>query len=155
MTDQITSAAYRELVGTTDGPSEVDAATYRRMIGNPVSVNDLVPRRHSSEADTEPPAKRAFRLALSVICPEAVEEYEFLSDRKFRADWALVDLKVLIEYDGIADHATVKGAWRDAEKGNLAQLAGWLFLRVNAASINDGRAVAWVERAMALRRNAA
>jgi hypothetical protein len=151
MTDHITSAAYRELVGATDGPAEMDAATYRRLIGNPVSANDLVPRRHSSEADTEPPAKQAFRIALHILCPDAVEEYAFLPDRKYRADWALVDLKIVIEYDGLADHATQRGMWKDSEKGNLAQLDGWLFLRVNAASINDGRAVAWVERAIAVR----
>ncbi|WP_142783369.1 hypothetical protein [Changchengzhania lutea] len=65
-----------------------------------------------------------------------VEELQFDDVRKFRFDWALPDLKIAIEYEGIfskkSRHTTIKGFTTDCEKYNLAQIMGWKVLRYTA-----------------------
>lgn len=154
MTDSMTAAEYRKRMGINDPAEyEISADEYRRMQAEG-AFSPPEPRRNGSEVDTEPPMKREFQEWLLVELPielSVASEHRIIPDRKFRADWAIMELKIAIEYDGIADHATLKGAWRDAEKGNLAQLEGWMFLRVNAKSIRDGSAYDVVRRAIELR----
>ena len=140
-THEMTAEEYRAAIGapTHDAGSEMDAAAYRRMIG--ASASDLLPRRtlDSSNVNTESEAKVAFREWLLGVSPSpVVAEYQFDDRRRYRADWAIPDLKLLFEFDGVTHHTTITGAWRDAEKGNLAQIDGWLFIRVNARSLSDG-----------------
>lgn len=87
-----------------------------------------------------------------------VPEVRFGGDtgkRRFRWDWARDDIRVAIEYGGImgrqASHMSISGVMRDDEKTTLGQLAGWIVVRVNARTVDDGRAQAWVEQAIALR----
>ncbi len=84
-------------------------------------------------------------------------EHKLFPDRRFRCDMAQVDLRICVEYDGMngSAHGSVNGMMRDSEKGNLAQLAGWLLIRVNAKTIRTGEAFTWIEQAIALRRDAA
>ena len=91
-----------------------------------------------------------------------VTEHVFHPTRKWRLDWANVDLKVGIEYDGVTGatafnrkagdssvgHVSVGGVMRDAEKTNEAQLLGWVVIRVNAKTIKSGDAFTWIERAV-------
>lgn len=93
-------------------------------------------------------------------------EYRFHPTRRWRADWALVDHKIMIEYDGVTGatgfnrrgdessvgHISVNGVLRDAEKSNEAQLLGWVCLRVNAVTIKSGKAFEWIEKAVEQRR---
>ena len=77
---------------------------------------------------------------------EFVREYKFLEDRRFRADFAIIPLLVLIEVQGgrwmeHGGHNTGGGLARDYEKANLAQLAGWRSLQFTAEDVTDGRAV--------------
>mgnify|MGYP003592204830 CR=1 FL=1 len=64
------------------------------------------------------------------------EEYEFSPDRKFRFDWALPDLMIAIEYEGIfsekSGHTTLDGYQKDVVKYNLATKLGWKLLRYTA-----------------------
>lgn len=63
-------------------------------------------------------------------------EYRFCPNRRFRADWYVPSLNVLIEYEGIfggkARHTSVVGYSTDCEKYNLAQLLGYKLLRYTA-----------------------
>lgn len=74
--------------------------------------------------------------------------------RKFRADWFLPDQSpaVIVEYDGLmgghASHASVANIMRDAEKGNLAQKAGFKFYRVNAKTIHNGEAFTFLDQVL-------
>lgn len=153
MTPTLTAAEYRRLVGATpaDAQVEMDAESYRRLIGG-TGADGLLPQRNldSSQVDTESPAKVEFAEWLDLASPYPVlREHRFLApERQFRADWAIEELKLILEFDGVVHHTTLRGAWRDAEKGNLAQLHGWMFLRVNSASIRDGSAYEVVERAI-------
>lgn len=137
--------------------TEIDAETYNRLV-RPMTANDYLagmeraPRQHSSTVNTETPAKVEFGQWLELVSPHPVErEYRGIAGRRFAFDWAIPGLKLAFEYDGRTDHATVKGSERDAVKGNLAQLNGWLFIRLNAASLNDGSGYETAMQAFALR----
>lgn len=62
-----------------------------------------------------------------------VMEHRFDEYRKFRFDFAFVDKKVAVEYEGIMSkksrHTTVGGYSKDADKYNLAQKQGWSVFR--------------------------
>jgi very-short-patch-repair endonuclease len=67
---------------------------------------------------------------------QLMEEYRFDEDRRFKSDWAIPELKLLIEYEGgifdrtgIQGHTHPKGIQRDIEKYNLAQQLGFIVLR--------------------------
>lgn len=71
--------------------------------------------------------------------PVPVGEYEAIPNRRFRFDWAWPDCKVALEVDG---GQFAKGGGRhakdtDREKGNLAALHGWAWLRFSTQ---------WLER---------
>ncbi len=146
---EMSATEYRKLIGATDGPAEMSAEQFNRLKGGAMSVSDHIGKPHSSEVNTESKGKREFREWLTIACPDqVVEEYRFLPPRRFLADWAVPDLMIVFEWDGFTDHATLKGMLRDTEKGNLAQLAGWLFIRLNAKSVKDGTAFEHAEHAI-------
>jgi very-short-patch-repair endonuclease len=70
-----------------------------------------------------------------------VKEYKFLQNRKFRFDFAIIEKKIAIEYEGIisnkARHTSITGYSKDCEKYNLAALNGWRVLRYTALNINQ------------------
>jgi len=91
--------------------------------------------------------------------PTPQREYVFLSGRRFRADFAFVDHSLIVEVEGGVfrsrrtgrrgvGHTSTAQILRDMEKSNLAQLAGWRFLRVAAPHIRSGQALAWIEEAL-------
>lgn len=61
---------------------------------------------------------------------DMVAEYRFAPPRRFRADFALIEQRVMIEVDGgvwtRGRHTRGAGYVRDAEKRNLAASMGWL-----------------------------
>ena len=63
-------------------------------------------------------------------------EYKFHPDRKFKFDYALPELGVALEYEGVivskgnkSRHTTRVGYAKDCEKYNEAALLGWLVFR--------------------------
>ena len=73
--------------------------------------------------------------------PGMAEEFRFHNQRKFRFDFALPDLKVAFEYEGImrgkSRHTTITGYTKDCEKYNLAALEGWKVYRYTALNYMD------------------
>lgn len=51
-------------------------------------------------------------------------------------------------YTGKGGHNTISGLKNDYEKFTEAALCGWLLILIDSGSVRDGRAVAWVERAL-------
>lgn len=86
---------------------------------------------------------KLFYMYVKTICPDAVEEYKFCPERKFRADVYVPSLNLLIEYEGISAaksrHTTALGYTRDCEKYNLAGIMGFRVLRYTALNRNDLR----------------
>ena len=68
-------------------------------------------------------------------------EYKFSKKRKFRADFAHPQAKVIIEIQGgiwqKSGHSSGKGITRDAEKLNLATTEGWAVFFLPAPLINE------------------
>ena len=64
-------------------------------------------------------------------------EFLFYPGRKFRFDWAILELKIAIEYEGIygggkSGHTTMKGYNKDSFKYNAAAEMGWKVFRYTA-----------------------
>lgn len=84
---------------------------------------------------------------------EVVTEYKFCPDRKFRADYYLPGLNLLVEYEGIGSgadngraysgasrHTTAAGYAKDCEKYNIAQILGFRLLRYTPFNYTQARA---------------
>lgn len=60
-------------------------------------------------------------------------ELKFSPVRKWRFDWAIPELKIAIEYEGIfspkSGHTTLGGYMKNLEKYNAATVLGWRILR--------------------------
>jgi very-short-patch-repair endonuclease len=85
--------------------------------------------------------------------PEPEREYQAISGRKFRFDFAWPDHMIAAEVDGGiytgGRHTTGTGYEADAEKCNLAVLDGWRVFRFTKSMIRSGTAITWLERALA------
>jgi hypothetical protein len=70
-----------------------------------------------------------------------VSELKFDEFRRYRFDWAIPDLKIAIEYEGLnsekSRHTTKKGYTGDCEKYNKATIQGWKILRYTALNYSD------------------
>ena len=65
---------------------------------------------------------------------EIVKEYRFHPVRKWRFDYAIIELKIAVEVDGAVwvggRHINPAGYIKDMEKLNTAASMGWLVLRI-------------------------
>ena len=82
--------------------------------------------------------------------PEPEREYRFHEKRRYRADFAWPDHRLLVEVEGgiwrgKGGHNTGRGILRDIEKGNLAASNKWLLLRFAPEHINSGDALTTIE----------
>lgn len=68
-------------------------------------------------------------------------EYRFYPPRRWRFDYAIIDLKIAIEIEGGAysggRHVRGKGYIADMEKYNRATIEGWRVLRYTPQQIDD------------------
>lgn len=81
-------------------------------------------------------------------------EYAFALPRKFRADFAIAANPILlVEVEGgtwvAGRHSRGKGFAADCEKQALAIIAGYRYMRVTSAQVEDGTALAWIRAALA------
>ena len=87
--------------------------------------------------------------------PEPVPEFQFLTERRFRLDWAWPAWMVSLEVDGGVfaggRHTRGTGFARDCVKQALAVLGGWMYLRCTPQQLQSGEALAWVEQALKFR----
>lgn len=70
-----------------------------------------------------------------------VEELKFHPKRRFRFDWAIPDMKIAIEYEGLISkksrHTTLTGYSNDTRKYALAVIEGWRVLRYTALTYEN------------------
>jgi very-short-patch-repair endonuclease len=97
----------------------------------------------------------AFQLRAVGIPTSWVREFAFdflATGRKWRFDFAWPARKLAVEIDGGAfsggRHTTGDGFRRDLEKSNAAVMAGWRVLHFLPEQVDDGSALALVERAL-------
>jgi len=82
--------------------------------------------------------------------PAPTREFRFHPARRFRADLAWPDCKLLVEIEGgiwmkKGGHNTGSGITRDIEKGNLMTMLGYRLIRVTSMMINSGKALSIIE----------
>lgn len=98
--------------------------------------------------------KLAWQIAAAGLA-QPQREVVFAPPRRWRFDFAWPDLKVAVEVEGgiwiRGGHSRGVGMGRDAAKYNEAALLGWMLIRVTGVTIADGSALAWIERALAIR----
>lgn len=79
-------------------------------------------------------------------------EYKFHPTRKWRADICMPEQSILIECNGGTyvhmGHSTGQGISRDYEKANEANILGWCYLQFDRASIESGKALNTILRAI-------
>ena len=84
--------------------------------------------------------------------PEPIREYQAITGRKFRFDFAWLEHRLLVEVNGgtytKGAHSTGQGIARDYEKANLAVLQGWRVLTFDGKSVKDGTAVEVIRQAV-------
>lgn len=72
---------------------------------------------------------------------EFVTELKFDDVRRYRFDWAIIDLKLAIEYEGVISeksrHTSLNGFSNDCTKYNLAIANGWRVLRYTALNYQN------------------
>ena len=78
-------------------------------------------------------------------------EYKFHSNRRWRFDFAWVDLNIGVDVEGgiwlpRSGHNTGVGISRDVEKGNALTLLGWKLIRVTGKMIKSGEALNIIEK---------
>lgn len=84
--------------------------------------------------------------------PTPEREYRFAPPRRFRADFAYPERKLLIEVEGgvwtRGRHTRGTGYSADVEKYNLATINGWRLLRFTGDMIKTGEAINTIEKVL-------
>lgn len=84
--------------------------------------------------------------------PTPERQFRFCPTRKWRADFAFVAARLLVEVDGGSwiggRHTTGSGFEADCEKQSTAAALGWRVIRVTPRMVDDGRAVTLIRRAL-------
>lgn len=90
---------------------------------------------------------------VSARLPRPTPEHEFHPRRAWRFDWCWPDYLVAVEIQGgtrkQGRHSRHQGYSDDCEKLAEGQLHGWLVLWATTEQIASGKALEWVERALA------
>ena len=112
----------------------ITAAEFRAKYVKVSNSTPLKPKKKTS-------GKELFHMEVILIDQgiKFEKEYMFHPRRKWRFDFAIVEKKIAIEYEGIfgggkSRHTTVSGYTADSEKYNEAAKLGWKVLRYTAKS---------------------
>jgi len=78
------------------------------------------------------------------------QEFYFHPDRKWRADFHLIDKKILVEIEGGiwsgGRHTRGKGYLGDMEKYNAATMMGFQVIRFSTDQVKSGHAIQQIEK---------
>ena len=84
--------------------------------------------------------------------PLPIREYCFHPSRRWRFDWAWLDYRVALEWEGGTwsggRHVRGKGYEEDCRKYSEAAILGWRVLRVTTAMLDRGEVVDLLKRAL-------
>ena len=97
-------------------------------------IFDTAPRGVSLKRNSSELENRFATLWDAIGGPELVREYRFDKSRRWRADFAWEEARLLIEIEGgvwnRGRHLTPRGFMNDAEKYLAATLQGWAVIRL-------------------------
>ena len=108
------------------------------------------PKKQSIKVASKPKQKRDVSARQAALLQQLneqhrcwVREYKFHSERRWRFDFAHLELKLAIEVEGLcaewqkSRHTTIKGYIEDCEKYNAAALLGWTVLRYTYSTLHQ------------------
>jgi len=100
------------------------------------------------------PENTLLLMMADVGIPTPKREYMFAEPRRWRADFAWVKERIIVEVEGGVwgggRHVTGSGFTNDCGKYNTASLLGWTVLRFTPDMIYDGTAIAMLKWAFRL-----
>jgi len=84
---------------------------------------------------------------------EVVKEYKFHPTRRWRADYAILEHKIIIEVEGGVwtggRHTSGAGFTKDMEKYNNATALGWSIIRVTPKTLISGDTIGFIKDTIA------
>ena len=99
------------------------------------------------------PAEELMAVHLKELGVTYERQYAYVPKRRFRADFALPEHRLLIEVVGgvytYQAHGSIKGVKADMERLNLATLHGWKLLRFTPHEVDVGYAKETIKRTLA------
>ncbi|ENV44194.1 DUF559 domain-containing protein [Acinetobacter schindleri] len=124
-------------------------AEYKKMVkATRPKVRSKRPKVKGEKVPNEFEAKLARELKTLKI--EFEQEFKFHPDRKWKADFHLVDKKILVEVEGGiwsgGRHTRGKGYIGDMEKYNAATMMGFQVIRFSTDQVKSGHAIQQIEK---------
>jgi hypothetical protein len=87
--------------------------------------------------------------------PDPVPEYRFDLSRRWKVDWAFVDVKIAVEVEGgawkMGRHNRPASFLKEMEKYNRLAVLGWRLIRLTPQQFASGEAVALVAAALEIK----
>jgi very-short-patch-repair endonuclease len=83
--------------------------------------------------------------------PEPTTQFKFLNNRKFKADFAWPNYKIIVEVEGgtwlgsKGGHTNGKGYENNCEKYNLATFEGWKVYRFTGKMVKSRKAIKFLK----------
>ena len=103
-------------------------------------------------ADTSAEDMLALLMAAEGL-PAPVRQYKFCPKRRWLADFAWPDARLIVEVDGGiwtgGGHTSGSGRTRDMERDNWCTLNGWRVLRFTTGQAKNGEAIHTIREALA------
>jgi hypothetical protein len=88
--------------------------------------------------------------ALEFVGLSYVTEHKFHPSRHWRFDYALPELGIAIEYEGLyskkSRHTTIRGYREDCRKYNEAALLGWVLIRITNDMLKSGEILTYLNQ---------
>ena len=86
------------------------------------------------------PGEAELELHLAVYRINVIRQYQFCPTRKWKADFAWPDRKLIVEIDGQVHRIKERFA-ADIERHNWLALNGWMHLRFSTKMVKSGEAI--------------
>lgn len=94
-------------------------------------------------------SSQQIEIILNSLRVDFAREFKFHPLRRWRFDFAIPDLRIAIEYEGIfsakSRHTSVKGFSNDCEKYNEAAALGWKVYRFSNMHLKNGYAYDFIK----------
>ena len=129
--------------------SSISVEEYRKQFGGGRKTGAKTKRpKRGGKVESEGESLLSLQLKALKIAFE--REFKFCQDRKWRADFHLVDKMILIEVEGGiwsgGRHTRAKGYLGDMEKYNSAQELGYSVYRYSTEQVKSGKAIEDIRR---------
>ena len=137
-----------------DLPTQMRQEALQRLQGggSPASVPAIKTSGRGSQAPSRSLWNDLTILLLANGLPPACSEYKFCPSRRFRADFAWPDHKLLLEVEGGVfsrqAHGSISGLLRDIEKYSIAASLGWRVIRVLPADLLKTKTVELLKQSL-------